>query len=261
LAKRLPARARLLPLVPEYLDHIRDVPKRYIVRTPRMFGEMGIEVAGNLVNADVILSQSRINGMLCSGVLDKLDQDIARRGHTRVLEIGPGYGAMAYALKGIFGDRLEYVGIDLPSSLYYSLLYLGATSSWVGCHLLRPSERMPERFDFAFVVNYLIDEFADSLGPVDMAFNCMSFPEMSPAQVRSYGTFLRQVLRKDGVVFDENAANRPHHTDSKAILAELFPIRKSVTSNIVTTKNWSQDVWATRYIGEIFDRQDALLVR
>jgi hypothetical protein len=261
LAKRLPARDRLLPLVPEYLDHIRHVPKRYIVRIPRMLGEMGIEVHGVLVNADVILSQSRINGMLCSGVLDKLDLDIARRGRIRVLEIGPGYGAMAYALKGIFGDRLEYVGIDLPSSLYYSLLYLGSTSSWAGCHLLRPGEKMPERFDFAFVVNYLTEEFANSIGPVDMAFNCMSFPEMSPAQVGSYGRLLRQVLRKDGVIFDENAANKPHHTDSKAILKELFPFRKPVRSNIVTTKNWSQDVWATRYIGEIFDRQDALLAR
>ena len=127
--------------------------------------------------------------------------------------------------------------------------------------MLRPGDKMPERFDFAFVVNYLTDEFADSLGPVDLAFNCMSFPEMSPAQVRSYGIFLRHVLRNDGVVFEENAANRPHHTDSKAILAELFPFRKSVTSNVVTTKHGCQDVWATRYIGEIFDRQDALLLR
>ncbi len=51
LARRLPARERLLPLVPEYLDHIRNVPKRYIVRIPRMMGEMGIEVDGVLVNA------------------------------------------------------------------------------------------------------------------------------------------------------------------------------------------------------------------
>ncbi len=89
----------------------------------------------------------------------------------------------------------------------------------------------------------------------------MSFPEMSAAQVRNYATFLRRVLREDGIVFDENAANRPHHTDSKAILTEQFPFRKSVASNIVTTKNWCQDVWATRYVGDIFDRQDALFLR
>ena len=261
LARRLPTRDRLLPLVPEYLDHIRNVPTRYIVRIPRMMGEMGMEIDGVLMNADVILSQSRINGMLCSGVLDKLDQDIARRGRARVLEIGPGYGAMAYALKAVFGDRLEYVGVDLPASLYYSLLYLGATASWKGCHLLRPDDRMPERFDFAFVANYLLDEFADSLGPIDMAFNCMSFPEMSAAQVRYYGTFVRRVLREDGIFFDENAANLPHHVDSKAILAEQFPFRKSVTSKIVTTKNWCQDVWADRYVGDIFDRRDALFLR
>ncbi len=260
-AGRVPARDRLMPLVPEYLDHTRNVPARYIVPIPRMLGEVGLEVDGVLVHNDVILSQSRINGMLCSGVLDKLDRDIARRGQARVLEVGAGYGAMGYALKAIYGDRLEYVGVDLPSSLYYSLLYLGATTDWDSCHLLRSGEAVPERFNFLFLANYMLGEFADAIGPIDMAFNCMSFPEMSTAQVRDYGAFFKRVLRDDGVVFDENATVRPHHTDSKAILSEFFPYRKTVASNIVTTKNWCQDVWASHYIGGIFDRQDALFLR
>lgn len=260
-AGRVPARDRLMPIVPEYLDHTRNVPTRYIVPIPRMLGEVGLEVDGVLVHNDVILSQSRINGMLCSGVLDKLDRDIARRGQARVLEVGAGYGAMGYALKAIYGDRLEYVGVDLPSSLYYSLLYLGATTDWDGCHLLRSGEAVPERFNFLFLANYMLGEFADAIGPIDMAFNCMSFPEMSTAQVRDYGAFFKRVLRDDGVVFDENATVRPHHTDSKAILSEFFPYRKTVASNIVTTKNWCQDVWASHYIGGIFDRQDALFLR
>lgn len=261
LARLYAPQDRLLPLVPEYLDHIRNVPPRYIVRPPRMFGEIGIDVRGTLVNADVILCQSRINAMLSGGVLDKLDRDMARNGRARVVEIGAGYGNLGYALRRILGDRLEYIVIDLPSSLYHSAIYLAVANEWKRCHLLMPGERVPEHFEFMFVANYMVDELAVEIGPVDLGINCMSFPEMSAAQVRHYANFLRQVLRDDGLVFDENAANRPHHTDSKAILAEVFPFRRRVSSEVVTTKNDCQDVWASRYIGEIFDCSDALYLQ
>jgi len=261
LDRRYAARDRLSPLVPDYLDHVRNLPARYVVRTPRVLGEIGIEVDGVLVNADVILCQSRINAMLSGGVIDKLERDMARHGRARVLEVGSGYGSLGNALKAILGDRLEYIALDLPSSLYYAALYLGAINDWQRSHLLLPGETVPEAFDFLFIANYMMDEVAGQIGPVDLAVNCMSFPEMSAAQVRNYGTFFRRVLRGDGVVFDENAALKPHHTDSKAILAELFPFRRHVSSTVVTTKNDCQDVWASRYLGDIFDRSDAMLLR
>ena len=233
---------RLLPLVPEYLAHIKNVPSRYIVRTPGLFGEIGVEVGGALVNADVILCQSRINAMLSSGVLDKLDRDIARRGSARVLEVGPGYGSLARALKGIFGDRLEYICVDLPSSLYYASLYLSGTSDWQRCHVQLPGEPVPDRFNYLYVANYMLDEFADV--PIDLALNCMSFPEMSAAQVRHYGSLFHRMLRDDGLVFDENDANKPDHTDSKAILSEIFSIRRAVRSEKFKTKDGVQDVWS-----------------
>ena len=261
LDRRYAARDRLAPLVPEYLDHIRNVPARYVVRTPRMLGEIGIEVDGVLVNADVILCQSRINAMLSGGVIDKLERDVARHGRARVLEVGSGYGNLGYALKAIVGDRLEYIALDLPSSLYYAALYLGAINDLNRSHVMVPGDKVPEAFDFLFIANYMMDKVAEQIGPVDLAINCMSFPEMSAAQVRSYGTFFKRILRDDGVVFDENAALKPHHTDSKAILAELFPFRHHVFSNLVRTKSDCQDVWANRYLGEIFDRSDAMFLR
>lgn len=242
VADRFNASDRLSHLIPEYLAHIKNVPPRYIVRPPGVFGEIGIEVDGVLVNADVILCQSRINAMLSSGVLDKLDRDIASRGRARVLEIGPGYGSLAQALKDIFGNRLEYICVDLPSSLYYSSLYLSRTSDWEGCHVLLPGEPAPNRFNFLFLANYMLEELAEAL-PIDLALNCMSFPEMSAAQVRHYGQLICRMLRPEGLVFDENAANRPHHTDSKAILSEIFPVRRPVKSGALTTKDGVQDVW------------------
>jgi hypothetical protein len=138
---RIDPAERLMPIVDEYIDHIHNVPRRYISRTPRLFGEMAIEIDGVLVNSDVILCQSRINALLCAGVLDKLDADLARRRRVRVVEIGPGYGALTYALRGIFGERLEYVAIDLPSSLYYSAIYLGILAGGSACDVLLPRRR------------------------------------------------------------------------------------------------------------------------
>lgn len=271
LASRVDPRQRLAacydilgkvsPCADEYRRHVRNVPKRYLVRTPRTFGEIGIEVDGLLVNPDIILCQSRINGMLCSGVLDKLDADIRRRGKARVLEIGPGYGPLGQALRTIYGHRLEYIAVDLPSILYNSSIYLSVLANGEGCHLLLPGEKVPETFRFLFVANYLLDELADSLGPIDLGLNTMSFPEMSPAQVGGYALFLKRTLRADGVVFDENHANKPHHTDSKAILAEVFGHRKKVSSELVATKYWCQDVWSTNYVPEVFDCSDAMLLR
>ena len=256
---RIDPAERLMPIVDEYLQHIRHVPRRYVVHTPRIFGEIGIEVNGVLVNPDVILCQSRINGMLSSGVLDKLDADIACRGHARVLEIGPGYGSLAYALKNIFGERLEYIAVDLPSSLYFAAIYLSTLAGGEGCYIPMPSEEIPEHFNFLFVANYMLDELSSSLGPIDLALNTMSFPEMTVAQVRYYGELFKKLLRNDGIVFEENAAIKPHHADIKAIFSDIFPFRKRVSSDVVTTKNWCQDVWSSRYLGQIFDCSDLSL--
>lgn len=255
--KRFDLTARLQHVIPEYLDHIRNVPSRYIVQTPRMFGEIGLDINGVLVHTDVMLCQSRINGMYCSGILEKIEQDIKARGRARILEIGAGYGALAYALQRIFDDRLEYIAVDLPSSLWYSAIYLSILAGGEDCHLLKSDETPPEHFRNLFISNHLLDRALPALGTIDVAINTMSFSEMSAGQIRYYGNAIKQLIGRDGLLFEENAAPHAHHVDNKAIFAEIFPYRVKVSSDTVTTKNWCQDVWANRYLGTIFDRSDA----
>lgn len=252
--------ARLQHVVPEYLDHIHNVPSRYIVQTPRMFGEIGLDINGVLVHTDVMLCQSRINGMYCSGVLEKIEDDINARGQARILEIGAGYGALAYALTRIFKNRLEYIVVDLPSSLWYSAIYLSILAGGEGCHLLKSDDRPPEHFRNLFIANYLLDRALPHLGPIDVAINTMSFPETSAAQVRYYGNAIKQLIGKNGVLFEENATLHAHHVDNKAIFAGIFAYHVHVSSDAVTTKNWCQDIWANRYLGTIFDRSDVAAV-
>lgn len=256
LQRRFDPKTRLKHVIPEYLDHIRNVPARHRVATPRMFGEIGLDVGGILVNPDTILCQSRVNGLYCSGVLEKLEADIKRNGRARVLEIGAGWGGLAYALQEIFGDRLEYIVVDLASSLYYAMIYLSILGGREQTYLLQPEARPPEHFKYLFVANYLLDSVMPDLGPIDLAINCMSFPEMSAPQIRYYGTALKRLIGNDGVVFEENGIVHPHHVDCKSIFKEIFPYHRQVKSNVVTTKNWCQDVWASRYLGPIFNRSD-----
>lgn len=249
---------RLHPIVPEYLNHLRNVPSRYVVRTPRMFGEIGLDINGVLVNPDVVLCQSRINAMYCSGVLDKLDADIRRNGRARVLEIGAGHGGLGYALQQIFGERLEYVIIDLPTSLYYAMVYLSVLGGVDDSQLLEEGAPPHTHFKYLFIANHLLDEVMPVLGSFDLALNCMSFPEMSASQIRYYGEIIKRLLGRDGVLFEENGVIQPHHVDHRPIFRELFPYSRLITSDVVTTKNWCQYVWASRYLGVIFDALDTI---
>jgi hypothetical protein len=137
-------------------------------------------------------------------------------------------------------------------------MYLSVLGGRTGCHLLAEEEKPPEHFLYAFMANHLFERALPHLGPIDLAINCMSFPEMSEAQIRYYGNTIKSLIGDEGVLFEENGVVAPHHADCKAIFKSIFPYHLHITSHVVTTKNWCQDVWATRYIGRIFDRSDVV---
>lgn len=51
----------------------------------------------------------------------------------------------------------------------------------------------------------------------------------------------------------------PH--DAHCIFYEIFPCHLHVTTNVVPTKNWSQDIWMTRYLGTIVDRSGVSVLK
>ncbi|MCA0302650.1 MAG: putative sugar O-methyltransferase [Proteobacteria bacterium] len=259
LARTLGVDGKVIGSVEEMRLNLENVPPRYAVRTPRLFGEIGLELGGFLANPDTVLAQTRLNAMLSGGVLTKMEADVRRRGRVRVLEIGPGYGALGQALYGIFGEALEYIAVDLPAILYYPAVYLGTLQAGRESVVLLPGDKVPEHFRNVFVGNHLLEELEGPLGPIDVAINTMSFTEMSEVQVRFYAETMNRMLRPDGLVFEENDANRPHHSDSKKILGEVFPYRKSVSSSVVRTKIAVNDIWSKIYVPDVFDCSDHAL--
>ena len=107
--------------VKEHEDLTRGVTEDNKFKPPQIFGESGHLVDDIIVNNDTNTYQERLNLINFSGISGFLKQ----LGHRtiRVLEIGSGYGALAYWLLGKFDD-IEYVALGVPESLMFAKLYL-----------------------------------------------------------------------------------------------------------------------------------------
>ena len=77
-----------------------------------------------------------------------------------------------------------------------------------------------------------------------------------PAQIH-YHDRRRQAV--DPGVFEKSMIFYPH--DAHCIFYEIFPCHLHVTTNVVPTKNWSQDIWMTRYLGTIVDRSGVSVLK
>jgi SAM-dependent methyltransferase len=152
-------------------------------------------------------------------LLQWLDEVSARQGGLRVLEIGGGYGALAYWFKSAFRN-CSYTIIDLPECLLSSALCLG---------LSLPDQRVTVgRLDalplgLRFVPNYMayaVDE------QFDLVINTLSLSEMGVPQIRAYAELTaRHWIANGGLFFEQNQDNRKIGLmeDLPKVLADYFP--------------------------------------
>lgn len=194
----------------EYRKLTVQLPDEMIARPPRMLGEIGWEVNGGLVNEDVLMYQNQITSLYLSGVIDYMRS----KGPIRILEIGSGYGGLAYFLWKILKPS-GYWLVDLPESLAYSSVYLTLTTGLGGAGglvydgnasaLLNPPDK-----GFVFLPNFLVDDLRNA-GKFDLIINAGSFGEMNKEQVAHYAEVMASVLADDGMVYEGNgdSANVP----------------------------------------------------
>lgn len=103
-----------------WVKYAKTVPPALRFSPPWALGEIGWLVDGIVVNHDTYVYQERINLLYETGIIDWL----RRLGRApRILEIGGGYGALAFALRRILPSAC-YAICDLPESLMFSGLYL-----------------------------------------------------------------------------------------------------------------------------------------
>jgi putative sugar O-methyltransferase len=232
--------------IEDFKAHALTVPSELRFRAPKFFGEMGAICGDYVVNDDIVIVQARVNAMFALGVIDKLQQDVRKKGFCRVIEIGAGIGQQAAALKQIFGDALQYIVIDLPPSLVASALYLSRLAKFRRSYVLEESDSWPESFEFVFLANYLTEQFRGHLGPADLVMNTMSFGEMSGEQIRYYAELASELVGTDGFLYEENCQVLSHHVSVLDILGESFRERTDLASRKVLVRHGCHRLWSNQ---------------
>jgi hypothetical protein len=162
---------------------IGPVPARLRLSAPRCLGEYGFEIDGRVVNLTVVRMQRVVNTLHRHGILDALGD-----GRPAVLEIGAGYGALAYHLSRIVPGNRYYI-VDLPEVLLFSAVYLSIAAPERSLYLWDGGRDQPDlgASDFVLVPNYALSALAGT--KFELALNVASFQEMRPAQLQTYLDF------------------------------------------------------------------------
>lgn len=166
-----------------------------------------------LVNHDLVTYLERLILLWESRALTLLEGE--RTGDLKtVLEIGPGYGGLAYYLACIYPNS-RFVLVDLPESLIFSGIYLaGIFGEGAVSMIQRPDDLThPSRFErsrFTLVPSHFLSEMTSLPFRTDLAINTLSFSEMSEAQVSAYSRLISRSLAPSAVFFEQNLDNRNH---------------------------------------------------
>jgi hypothetical protein len=188
----------------QYHWMIKGLPNELLADSPRICGEAGWEENGRIINEDTLAYQRHLSTLYRSGVIDALK----KKQQLSILEIGGGYGGLAFSLKQLF-PQAKYAMIDLPESLVFPAIYLNVAFN---------ESVPPQSFydgndsralvmdgsDFVFVPNFLMRELLTTGRKFDFIINTGSFGEMTRAQVEDYADFIETILKDDGICYDDN---------------------------------------------------------
>lgn len=162
---------------------VGSVPPPLRLSAPRCLGEYGFELDGRVVNLTVTRMQRVVNTLHYRGILERL-----ANGRPAALEIGAGYGALAYHVSRILPGVRYYI-VDLPEVLFFSAIYLSIAAPERTLYLWDAARGQPElgTSDFVLIPNYALS----SLGGMtfELVLNVASFQEMRPAQLQAYLDF------------------------------------------------------------------------
>lgn len=244
--------------VTHYVDITRHIPKWMIAKAPKCLGEIGWDVDGSPVNYDIYSYQERLNFLYETGIMNYLRRKVETDAVVNILEIGAGYGGLAYHIKRIL-PKANYYICDVPESLLFSSLYLGITRSDCKHTIYDAADKsVIDRNDcgFKLIPNFMFDDIVAAKVKIDLAINTLSFSEMSEKQMRYYAQKLRTMLSDTGLLFEQNQDNRPAGCCySKEILCDYFMFKDTIRPRTVAIKFTAGeiDAWANRRISDIIN--------
>lgn len=227
--------------VERYQRTVERLPPELHIAPPRVFGEIGWLVGNRIVSWDTCVYQERMALLHETGVLHELKERQRARGSSgqpvRIIEIGGGYGGLAYHLKKYL-PGVQYFIIDIPESLIFSSMYLSVLFKKEKNVCLRcedePRSLQQRRPGFTFVPNFLFDKVTGSGVQFDLALNTLSMSEMASEQVHYYCEGIKKLLAPNGVFFEQNQDNRHlGKLDARTLIAGHFPHKVELDSKLV----------------------------
>ena len=231
----------------------------YLVCPPKkILGEIGWNINGNTVNSDTYTNQEHINTLYETGIIDKL-RHLSEKGQSiNILEIGSGYGGLAYHLKSIV-PQANYYLCDLPESLLFSSIYISISSPQFKSIIYDGTDKSiltQDNSAFKFIPNYMFDDLVESKCKIDLVINTISLAEMSEKQIHYYLEKIKEMIGDSGIFFEQNSTNSSFtYNNLKTSLSEFFPYRETQLAKSVSLfrRTSSADVWSNLPIDKIID--------
>ena len=217
--------ARNAPRLADRL-HYLEAQDTHGMRVPESpdLGGFGYTIDGALYNVDTLKFYESLIVMDQQGLLDQFRNARERR---LVLEIGAGWGGLAYQFKTLFPNT-TYVVVDLPGSILFGATYLKTLFPHARTLIIdgtNASAKIPQakEYDFIFVPHCAWKEL--TLPRPDLLMNMCSFQEMTTMQVERYIAQAR--AWGIGHVYSVNrdhSPNNPELTRVSEILARHYTI-------------------------------------
>jgi hypothetical protein len=193
----------------DYVAVAGALPEELRASPPRKFGEIGWLIEGAIVNDDTYAYLERLCLMHENGLIDRLRAAQAANGVLRIVEIGGGFGGLAYYLMGLFEMRVRYAIIDIAESLAFSSVYCTTLFSGLDNRFEQQGPvQLPDAPGFSFVPNTIHHDLEDAALPADLVINTLSLAEMSDAQIHDYCKAASRLIGNSGIFFEQN-----HQTD------------------------------------------------
>lgn len=207
----------------DWHKNIREaLPPDYPLGPPRKFGEIGWQAGDAIVSYDTCVCLERLALLSACKVLQRLAKC---KTAPRILEIGSGYGGLAYYIKKLL-PQARYHCLDIPESLLFASIYLGTL--FPGDNGIVTQDKLgmlaKDTPGFTFVPNYFCDELVATGQKFDLVINTLSMSEMSAAQVGYYADAIVKLIADRGVFFEQNQDNTHlGFEDAKSIIAARLP--------------------------------------
>jgi putative sugar O-methyltransferase len=151
----------------------------------------------------------------------------------RIVEIGGGFGGLAYHLFKLFDGGLRYAIIDLPESLAFSSIYCTTLFPQADNRLIEGAGAfaLDDTPGFTFIPNTIYKGLQTGDRPVDLVINTLSLSEMSDAQIHDYCAGVQRMIGDRGIFFEQN--HQADHQGPGQLFPQHFKNLRACTSSIL----------------------------